>query len=186
MRYRISLIRLAIMTVLSFGTYPFYWFYLTWKQYRNHTGELVVYPVWHALALLVPIYNLFRAYRRTQALNEMMLYLRAPTSIRPRQIVFVVFLFTMFVVWKFVESWPGILEITFQERTADVTISVLWLAVTIILLAGPQRNLNRYWTSLPNASAKGARIGVGEVVLALAGSVVWYFFILEWAGVLNF
>ena len=30
--------------------YLFYWFYLTWRQYRDHTGD-TAYPVWHALTL---------------------------------------------------------------------------------------------------------------------------------------
>ena len=171
-RYRISPTRLAVMTVLSFGTYLFYWFYLTWKQYRDHTGELVVYPVWHALALWVPIYNLFRAHHHMQSLNEMMLYLRAPTSIRLRHTILLVFLLTLFLGWQF---YTIFLDHTFFWLKANLIGSVLTVAIAIMLLADPQRNLNRYWMSLPNASARGATIGVGEVVLAIAGSGIWAF-----------
>ena len=37
MRYHISLKRVLFMTVLSVGLYLFYWFYITWKRYRDHT-----------------------------------------------------------------------------------------------------------------------------------------------------
>ncbi|MCI0895514.1 MAG: zinc-ribbon domain-containing protein, partial [Chloroflexi bacterium] len=45
--YHISVRRILIMSVLSHGLYLFYWFFLTWKQYRDHTGN-PVFPVWHA------------------------------------------------------------------------------------------------------------------------------------------
>ena len=46
--------RILVMAVLSFGLYLLYWFYLTWKQYRDQTSQ-EAFPVWHALSLLVPI-----------------------------------------------------------------------------------------------------------------------------------
>ena len=47
LRYKLSPKRVVVMSILSFGIYLWYWFYMTWKQYRDHTGERA-YPVWHA------------------------------------------------------------------------------------------------------------------------------------------
>lgn len=58
----ISAPRIYALSVVSFGLYLFYRLYRTWEQYRQHTGASV-YPVWHALAMPVPIYGWFRAKR---------------------------------------------------------------------------------------------------------------------------
>ena len=52
LRYRVSPNRVLLMTIISFGLYLFYWFYLTWKQYRDHTRE-EAFPFWHTLTLLI-------------------------------------------------------------------------------------------------------------------------------------
>jgi len=39
LRYKLSPKRVVVMSVLSFGIYLWYWFYLTWRQSRDHTGE---------------------------------------------------------------------------------------------------------------------------------------------------
>lgn len=57
LRTQISMRRILFMTIASYGLYLVYWFYVTWKQYKDNTGERA-YPVWHALTLLIPIYNL--------------------------------------------------------------------------------------------------------------------------------
>ncbi|MSQ40942.1 MAG: hypothetical protein EXR55_04665 [Dehalococcoidia bacterium] len=69
MNVLLSPARIILMSVLSQGLYLLYWFYLTWKHYRNHTGR-DVYPVWHALTLLVPIYSLFRTHAHVRALKS--------------------------------------------------------------------------------------------------------------------
>ena len=45
--YMLSIERVLFMTIVSYGLYIFYWFYITWKQHRDNSGE-PVYPVWHA------------------------------------------------------------------------------------------------------------------------------------------
>lgn len=52
----ISMTRIILLVIASYGVYPIYWMYRTWKQYRDHTGA-EAYPVWHALTQLVPNYT---------------------------------------------------------------------------------------------------------------------------------
>ena len=39
LRHILSPERVVLMCILSSGFYLFYWFYLTWKHYRDHTGK---------------------------------------------------------------------------------------------------------------------------------------------------
>ena len=66
----LSAARVLFLAVLSFGLYQLYWFYLTWKQLASETDE-DHYPVWHALSLFVPIYNLFRVHRHMSVIKEL-------------------------------------------------------------------------------------------------------------------
>jgi len=61
----------ALMTFLSDGLYLFYWFYITWQQYRDHTGNQV-FPMWHTLSLMIPIYGLFRTHSHMRSFKELM------------------------------------------------------------------------------------------------------------------
>ena len=80
--YYLSLNRIFFMTALTFGFYLFYWFYLTWQQYRDYTGR-EAYPVWHALTLLVPLYSLFRTHAHARTYRALMWEYELPSSIRP-------------------------------------------------------------------------------------------------------
>ena len=70
-RCRVQLWRVLTMTVVSAGLYLLYWFYLTWRLYRDSTG-MKAYPVWHALTLFVPIYSLFRTHAHMRVYSEAM------------------------------------------------------------------------------------------------------------------
>ena len=78
----ISPTRLLVMLVLSYGLYLFYWLYLTWKQYRDHTGQRV-FPVWHALTQFVPIYKWFRFHAHVRVYKELMTDSDVPSSLSP-------------------------------------------------------------------------------------------------------
>ena len=63
--YHLSTPRIFALSLISFGLYLFYWVYRTWDQYREHTGANV-YPVWHALAMLVPCLRVVPVLRALQ------------------------------------------------------------------------------------------------------------------------
>ena len=54
--------RIIVNVALTANFYLFYWVYLTWKQIKVETGR-DYHPVWHTLALLIPIYGLFVFHR---------------------------------------------------------------------------------------------------------------------------
>ena len=94
LRYHISPHRVILMTILSYGLYLFYWFYLTWKQYRDHTGWEAS-PVWHALTLLVPIYAYFRTHAHMRSFRELMVQANMSCSIDTGLAVLVVIAVTV-------------------------------------------------------------------------------------------
>ena len=159
------------MTIASMGLYIFWWFYITWKHYRDHTGE-IAYPVWHALTLIVQIYGLFRTHAHMRTYKELMLDERMDTSISPGVPVVIVL----------VTSWLGNYGLS-DAIFGDVTYTMLriWLitgvittALTTWLLASVQSNINRYWRSvIAGRSVRSARLGVGEAALAIVGVYLW-------------
>lgn len=179
-RYLMPVWRVVFMAVISMGLYIFWWFYITWKHYRDHTEENA-YPIWHALTLFVPIYGLFRTHAHMRTYKELMLDERMNTSIRPGVAVVVVL----------ISSWLeniGTSEAVFGDVT--YTLLVIWLitgvistALTTLLLASVQGNINRYWRSVIVARhMRFARLGVGEASLAVIGAYLWFDTILSVAS----
>lgn len=169
LRYRVSLNRVLFMTIISNGLYLFYWFYLTWKQYRDHTRE-EVYPVWHTLTLLVPIYGLFRTHAHTRVFKELMTRRDLITTISPGWAVAAVLASSAL-------SWSTF-RLSFGEiaQATSITITVLeMLSISIIawLLWHVQGNLNSYWHHVSSGRLLDARLGVAEVIFALIGVLGW-------------
>ena len=164
--YPISLKRILFMVVISYGLYIFYWYYLTWKQYRDHTNE-VAYPVWHALTLLVFIYGLFRTHAHMRTFRELMLNANMPSSISPRLAVIVVFV-------------SSVLEGQFLRGTV---LELIVIVLTSGLLLHVQSNINKYWTaliseneywsSLPYPRKTPLKVGWGEVIFGIIGASLW-------------
>ena len=164
--YPISLKRILFMVVISYGLYIFYWYYLTWKQYRDHTNE-VAYPVWHALTLLVFIYGLFRTHAHMRTFRELMLNANMPSSISPRLAVIVVFV-------------SSVLEGQFLRGTV---LELIVIVLTAGLLLHVQSNINKYWTaliseneywsSLPYPRKTPLKVGWGEVIFGIIGASLW-------------
>ena len=156
--------RIIINLILSANFYMLYWFYLTWKQLKVQT-QRDYHPVWHTLALLVPIYNLFVLHRHLKTIRELQAEagLTSPVKVG-----------TIFTLWII----GGVLD--FQStRLAEISA----VAEAIVLLIGTgfiagalilaQRGLNAYWASIGGESARDARIGVGEIIFVLLGLAYW-------------
>ena len=172
--YHLSLNRILLMSVLSYGLYLLYWFYLTWKQYRDHTGT-DAYPVWHALTLFVPIYGLFRTHAHARTYRSLLWDAGLSSSIRPGWSWLAV------LVAGFLGnvSLRGYMELALRGELTQG--AVLWFLVmdliVMALIAGLllhlQSNINRYWNSRPNVRVTSARIGVGEVIFGILGALSW-------------
>ena len=174
-RYRISPNRIVVMSILSWSFYLFYWMYLTWKHYRDHTRE-VAYPVWHAMAVGVPIYGYFRAHAHARSFKELMTDAGVETTINPGRVVFWVVVYSGLA---FIENQSLFSSEISQGAAFVITmidiISVVIVSVVIVIgiLQHLQRNLNQYWDSVAGSPVANARIGVGEVIIAVLGVLAW-------------
>ncbi len=172
--------RILGMVVLSYGLYLFYWLYLTWKQYRNHTGQ-EAFPVWHALTLLVPIYGFFRTHAHVRTFKELMENSGVASTLSPRWAVGLVALTGVLDGISFNVSGGFISLQEISQGTALVVALLDALSITVVagLLLQVQGNLNRYWSGLTHVSSgqislTSARIGVGEIILVVLGLLAWF------------
>ena len=170
LRYMIPLGRVLFMSIISYGLYFPYWFYLTWKHYRDHTGE-EAYPVWHAMTLSVPIYAYFRVHAHMSAFAELMRREKLETSISPGwAVVAVIVSGSMFIV-------TGDMEAGDLSQGSALSVAVLdTIAIGILawLLLHVQTNLNSYWHYCSEGRLLAARVGVGEVIIAVIGGLAWF------------
>ena len=172
--YLIPTQRVLLMTLVSHGLYLFYWFYVTWKQYQEHTGE-EAYPVWHALCLFVPIYNLFRIHAHMRTYRELMEYAGVTTSISAGMGVVLILTSSVLDVagTQLNGGLMGTAPVAAWAPMAALVLSLISLAVLAAVLIQTQGNLNRYWESVAEGSLSPAGFGVGEVVFGLLGTVAW-------------
>ena len=181
MSYRISTSRLMLLTVLSYGIYLYYWFYLTWRQYRDHTGHRV-FPAWHTLAVGVPIYGLFRVHAHMVSYNQLMLQSGLPATINP---LFAVALILVSTILSLAAAVLYILSIFnsgalsaseppgAEAILVKIGFDVLNIVAAAALLTYVQPKLNRYWESSPQAKAADGTLGTGEIIFVVIGVLAW-------------
>lgn len=169
----ITPMRILIMSILTYGLYLFYWFYLTWKHYRNHTNQ-EAYPVWHALTLLVPIYGFFRTHAHVRTYKDLMATASVPTTLNA-------LLAVVLVIISSALDWASFWAISSGEVTRELysfitIINLISIGIVMGLILQVQNNLNMYWNNLRQTQLfqpVAARIGVGEVIFGILGVLSW-------------
>lgn len=172
----ISPYRILALTALSYGLYMFYWFYLTWRHYREHTGRRA-YPVWHALAVMVPVYNLFRAHAHIRCYNELMEEAGLSPDVTPWFAVgtlltlWVLALVSLAVSGGFEEA-PAM---TLRQVVITLALNGISLGVMAFLQIRVQIGLNAYWGRVATQRWERAvsKVGTGEVVISILGILLW-------------
>ncbi len=177
--YRVPLGRVLLMVILSGGLYQYYWFYLTWAQYRDHT-RTEVFPVWHALCLLVPVYGLFRVYAHIEAFKQLMDDHGVENTLSPGWAVAAILSAQLLgVVSVLVTGGLGSEpEISRSTIFTQVVFLIMTLIIMLSLLLHVQGNINHYWSSRLGATLLNARTGAGELTFAALGVLVWVFTIM--------
>ena len=172
--YRISPTRILVMTLLSDGLYLFYWFYITWQQYREHTGNRV-FPMWHTLSLIIPVYGLFRTHAHMRSFKELMLNAGVLCSIAVGWAVVLVMVSSVLdnVSLRLNGGFFNFGEVSAGPAFISALLDLASIAVVLGLLLHVQQNLNRYWASLDNVTLVDLNVGVGEVILAVIGVLTW-------------
>lgn len=173
--------RLLLLTFGSYGSYLFYWHYLTWKQYHDQTGN-EAYPVWHALALGVPIYNLFRIYAHAKACRYLAATAYLPDTVIPILPV-LLFLFSGATL-NAGDFLLGDSETTsLGQALASLLLHLTAMTSIAFMLSHMQRPLNRYWqrTEQPGRPLRKS-LRAGEAVFLIVGLLFWLATILAIGG----
>ncbi len=173
---RISAPRIFALSVVSFGLYLFYWVYRTWEQYRQHTGANV-YPVWHALAMLVPVYGWFLFYAHCKAYRDLMEERGVVHDLRMAPILVILIICTalwspMPTVW--LNFYLGESDISVMIDLILNVVSLVGMLVATAVVCRIQANFNRYWAAVDGELANRARLGRGAMVLATLGVILWF------------
>jgi len=161
-------VRVAAASVVSSGLYLFYWFYLTWKQLKIATNREDYHPVWHALALLVPIYGLVIAYRHMRIIKDLATDEGVITSLSTGGAL------TLLIVGGVLANASFRASLSYGELGAGLILDILSLAILAGMLLWAQTSLNKYWNKISEAQVREARIGVGEVVIIVVGLLIWF------------
>ena len=174
--YHLSTPRIFALSVVSFGLYLFYWVYRTWDQYREHTGANV-YPVWHALAMLVPIYGWFRFYAHCKAYRDLMDARDVPHNLNLARLM--VLLIVSAALWSpiptvWLNLYLGESDIRVLIELIFDVVSLIGLLVATAVVCRIQANFNRYWAAVDGELANRARVGRGAMVLAALGAILWF------------
>ena len=160
--------RIVLLTVLSAGLYIYYWMYVTWRHYREHTGELA-YPIWHALTLLVPVYNLFRLHAHMRVYQEMMEARGVPTTLNPLRAVLIYF--GVFLLAMASLMLPAEAPITPAQQAAYAIINVGQTALVAWMLWQAQGNINRFWQHRLGTRLGWKTLSPGELIVVAVGLV---------------
>ena len=175
-RYAISIRWIIALTILSCGIYWFYWFYITWKQYRDHTGERV-FPFWHAMTQLIPflwLYPLFRVHAHIRQFVDLAdrggieTNLSAPWTTR-------MILFAELLLWVsfYFTDWGFGSEFDTFESTIVGLISLGTISLITYTLVRVQTGINIYWGEVLPGAYLYKKLGVFDVLVIIFGGLFW-------------
>jgi hypothetical protein len=146
---------------LTFGLYTFYWLFNTWRQIKRDDGDAGKNPVGHTVAMLVPIYGLFRLHAHMRTIVELVRSFGGHTTLSPG---------TCVVLW--------ILAFGLGRASNQPRLGLLFLVGALLegaLVAWGQAAINQAWSLKdPHAHVRPTHpcnwilLGIGVIVTALA------------------
>jgi len=146
---------------LTFGLYGYYWLFDTWRQIKRRDGDEGKDPLGHTLAMLVPIYGLFRLHAHMRTIVELVRSPGGRTTLSPGTCVF---------LWILAGGLGGVSN---QPRFAAMFI--VGGLVAGALVAWGQAALNQAWSLndpqtrvRPTHPATWVVLGIGIIVTGLA------------------
>jgi hypothetical protein len=147
---------IGALVIATFNLYAMWWLGRTWWQLKQEDGDAGKHPVWHALAMLVPIYGYFRFYDHMRTIARIAVTPEARAILGPG---------AMTVAWIVINVLSG---------TAGTSNAPGWMLVLASVLCGAllgwaQHGLNATWRSLPGGAVSARAHPVHWLLLALGG-----------------
>ena len=160
--YRIPTIGVFALMVISCGLYLFIWFYQTWAQYRDHTGE-EAHPLGHTLSLLIPIYSFYKFGQHCFAFKNLADSKGARNNMN-MQAIFVIFMSSVLtgIIARTIPmpvDTPLLIPVALLAPTPIAAIPICWT----------QFNINRYWTHISKETIRTAKFGIPETLSIVPG-----------------
>ena len=149
--FTVSITKLAVLSVMTFGLYEFYWMYKQWKAIRDHDGAYLS-PFWRAFFSLFFVHKLFDDIRRRSYLADLQGNIPAG------------FMAVIYIVCALL------------GRIGDKADSnVLWLCsfLTVLPLTVMQSAVNRYVRHCDKNAPMNENISAWNMLAILLGGGVW-------------
>jgi len=132
----------AALVFATLNLYVLWWLGRTWWQLKHEDGDAGKRPVWHVLAMFVPVYGYFRFYAHMRTIVQIAATPEARAMMSP---------LAMTVAWIVINLLSGV---ALSNQTPD------WLPFLATLLSAAQFGwaqyaLNTAWSSLPGGTTRG-------------------------------
>ena len=162
--HNVSIQKFLLLSIVSFGIYPTYWFYKNWKYIRNKEGRDIS-PFWRAIFGLFYCYGLFKEIRSDKEMTDVVtpdynarlyaaLYIvlsflsPIPTTVIGHQNSIVVFLFNipafaafipvLYYINKVNSKLGGSLSDWSRGETVCVVFGIIsWIFITLSIILKP-------------------------------------------------
>ena len=137
--YQTPLWLVALLCLLTVGLYLPVWMALTWSELKRVYRDVRMYPVWHGLSALVPVYGWLRFYDHCLAINRAVVHQGGVATVRP--------------AWATAAVVAGAAAGLGSAWTIEGWFVLLWLFSSALFagaLAHAQTGLNYYRRSLSN------------------------------------
>ncbi len=135
--YQTALWLVVLLSLVTSGLYLPVWMGLTWSELKRVYRDVRMYPVWHGLSALVPVYGWMRFYTHCVAINNGVEHRGGQAMVRPG--------------WATAAIVIGAVAGVSSAWTLGVWFVLLWLASSALFagaLAHAQTGLNYYRRSL--------------------------------------
>lgn len=130
---------IAALTFTTFNLYGIWWLGRTWAQFKRELDDPTKRPVWHALAMLVPIYGYTRFYVHMRTMARL-----APASVGVQP-------GAMTLAWVLV----NVVDYTSSRPEAPLWLLLVSAGLGAALFGWAQHVLNTTWRALPGGAVPG-------------------------------
>lgn len=136
----------ALLGLFGNVTYAFFWLWMSWREVKRISGDDSMRPFWHAVAVLFPVYGLFRFHAHFRAIDELLEAARLPVR-AGAGLLTLAFGFLMAVLYG---EWLLLSAAAAAGKPASLGTSSLLVvaAACAYIVATGQAALNAYYGSL--------------------------------------
>jgi hypothetical protein len=148
----------AALVIATFNLYAMWWLGRTWSQLKQEDQDQGKHPVWHVLAILVPIYGYFRFHAHMRTIANLAATPEAGATLNP---------VAMTLAWIVI----NVLSATTLRRDVPAWVGLLAGVLFGALIGWAQYGLNTTWHSLPGGTVR-ARLHPLHILLLFLGGVL--------------